>query len=568
MAGVRERDSLEPSREPAPRVQRKSSRDGSESNPNRKANRWSFSGIEEALELPSARTNSLSALDVDNTRADSSRRRRRDATSTTSSSSTARSRSRTPERFACRQLAFRAPPGVERLAYHSYGLFLGKLETLRLGARSFFRKTVPRFLSACWCLLQLLLLRARFNPTAFVKMEQLLGGSCWIRRPRSRDGSASQPLDAKANDKRASKQVKMGRDAERSRSAQNSTEPQAKGFSSRLAAAGDRFLSYIAAFGLLGISPSSILGGIRKRLVQYHSMFSWEGVVGRASRCAAARGRTTLYWCRDTVLRPGSKPVLLGLASAQVLGAVSCDIAEWVARIVLETFARCFTRVRVDSTTLIDSIQFGGLLPRFARVSCGPFLAYASTPTERKILVLDLDETLVHSSFKERNGCDITVEVEVDDVPTVFFVRKRPHLELFIRVARQWYDLVIFTASLRRYADPLVDALDPTRTLFRARYFREDCVRLPPYNFVKNLNIISPNLGKVIIVDNSPASYALQAANALPIDAWYDDPFDEELLNLLPVLRSLSILEDVRSVLGLRLTRGSLISRYKPLVAM
>ncbi|KAK4530359.1 hypothetical protein CCYA_CCYA04G1216 [Cyanidiococcus yangmingshanensis] len=279
------------------------------------------------------------------------------------------------------------------------------------------------------------------------------------------------------------------------------------------------------------------------------------------------RVETLLSWSREKLVSPGFKPVVLGLASAQALGAVTYDISEWLARFLFEALVQTVMRVRVDSTTLVESIQFGGLLPRFSKASCGPYLTHASSPTERKILILDLDETLVHSSFKDSTGCDLTVEVDVDDVPTVFFVRKRPHLELFIRVVRQWYDLVIFTASLRRYADPLIDALDPTGSLFCARYFRDDCVRLPPFNFVKNLSVVSPHLGKVIIVDNSPASYAMHAANALPIDAWYDDPFDEELLNLLPVLRSLSVLEDVRSVLGLRLTRGSLISRYRPLVS-
>jgi CTD nuclear envelope phosphatase 1 len=291
------------------------------------------------------------------------------------------------------------------------------------------------------------------------------------------------------------------------------------------------------------------------------------GVLRPLPMMAFVRARHLLNWIRDRLLSPGFKPLLLGLASAQVLGGVSYDLSEWLARLMLERLAQVVTQGRMDSATLVESIQFGGLLPRFSKLSCGSYLAYASRPSERKILVLDLDETLVHSSFKDSAGCDLSVEVDVDDVPTVFFVRKRPHLELFIRIARQWYDLVIFTASLRRYADPLIDALDPTGSLFCARYFRDDCVRLPPYNFVKNLSTVSPNLGKVIIVDNSPASYAMHAANALPIDAWYDDPFDEELLNLLPVLRSLSILEDVRSVLGLRLTRGSLMSRYRPLVA-
>ncbi|KAK4538047.1 hypothetical protein CDCA_CDCA15G4072 [Cyanidium caldarium] len=261
----------------------------------------------------------------------------------------------------------------------------------------------------------------------------------------------------------------------------------------------------------------------------------------------------------------GCKPLWLAIALAHNAITIALHASEWLTRLALERLLHCVHSARADVATLIESIPCGGIVPRFSVLSCGPCRPLTCSPQERKLLVLDLDETLVHSSFKESRGCDLTLQVVVDDVPTMFFVRKRPHLELFMHIVQQWYDLVIFTASLRRYADPLVDALDPRGTLVKARYFRDDCIRRPPNQFVKDLTVVSADLGKVIIVDNSPASYALHAANALPIEAWYDDPFDEELLHLLPLLRSLSVLEDVRSVLSLRLTGGSLATRYQPL---
>ena len=63
------------------------------------------------------------------------------------------------------------------------------------------------------------------------------------------------------------------------------------------------------------------------------------------------------------------------------------------------------------------------------------------------------------------------------------YVRKRPFVDHFMEVVGRKFEVVVFTASLAKYADPLLDQLDITRTI-RARLFRESCV---PYegNYVK-----------------------------------------------------------------------------------
>jgi CTD nuclear envelope phosphatase 1 len=57
---------------------------------------------------------------------------------------------------------------------------------------------------------------------------------------------------------------------------------------------------------------------------------------------------------------------------------------------------------------------------------------------------------------------------------------------------------------------------------------------------------------QTLIIDNSPISYSLNRENAVPIDSYTGlEPRDEALLDLLPVLRALVDVQDVRSVLGL-----------------
>jgi hypothetical protein len=60
----------------------------------------------------------------------------------------------------------------------------------------------------------------------------------------------------------------------------------------------------------------------------------------------------------------------------------------------------------------------------------------------------------------------------------------------------------------------------------------------------------------VIIVDNSPAAYLFQPENALPCISWYEDPRDTELYEFIPMLQTMSELDDVRDFLQPCVTDG------------
>jgi len=172
-------------------------------------------------------------------------------------------------------------------------------------------------------------------------------------------------------------------------------------------------------------------------------------------------------------------------------------------------------------------------------------------PLKRKTLILDLDETLVHSTIKPVSHHHITVDVVIDKVACTFYVIKRPHVDAFLKKVAEWYDIIIFTASMQQYADPLIDQLD-TRRLVKGRLFRESCLNKEG-NFIKDLSLINQDLASTIIIDNSPIAYSHNKENAVPIDNWMgDNPRDESLLNLLPFLNALRFTTDVRSILSLR----------------
>ena len=66
---------------------------------------------------------------------------------------------------------------------------------------------------------------------------------------------------------------------------------------------------------------------------------------------------------------------------------------------------------------------------------------------------------------------------------------------------------------------------------------------------MKDLARLGRELGKVVIIDNSPASYIFHPDNAVPVASWFEDMNDQELLDLLPFLESLSKVDNIYSVL-------------------
>jgi len=186
-----------------------------------------------------------------------------------------------------------------------------------------------------------------------------------------------------------------------------------------------------------------------------------------------------------------------------------------------------------------------------------PLSRHRLSLVRRKVLVLDLDETLIHShhdgvlrqTVKPGTPPDFVLKVTIDRHPVRFFVHKRPHVDFFLDVVSQWYELVVFTASMEIYGTAVADKLDKEKGILRRRYYRQHCT-LDFGSYTKDLSAICPDLASVFILDNSPGAYRSYPDNAIPIKSWFNDPSDTALLNLLPILDALRFVSDVRSVLS------------------
>ncbi|KTF81408.1 hypothetical protein cypCar_00038796 [Cyprinus carpio] len=133
---------------------------------------------------------------------------------------------------------------------------------------------------------------------------------------------------------------------------------------------------------------------------------------------------------------------------------------------------------------------------------------------KRKILVLDLDETLIHShhdgvlrpTVRPGTPPDFILKVVIDKHPVRFFVHKRPHVDFFLEVVSQWYELVVFTASMEIYGSAVADKLDNNKGILKRRYYRQHCT-LDSGSYIKDLSVVHADLSSVVILDNSPGAY-------------------------------------------------------------
>lgn len=201
----------------------------------------------------------------------------------------------------------------------------------------------------------------------------------------------------------------------------------------------------------------------------------------------------------------------------------------------------------------IDTLHFMKHLPplpsdQFRR----PFALPPKTRrSHTRTLILDLDETLVHSSTEPVQNPDHVMTVTSNGQVFEVQVKVRPHIEKFLSTVAQWFEVVVFTASQRVYAEPLLDILDPGKKFIKYRCYREACIEIDG-TFLKDITTLGRDLETTMIVDNSIYAFAYQLDNGIPISSWFDDPNDRELLELLPLLADLARVGDVRPYLRKR----------------
>ncbi|KAJ1556853.1 CTD small phosphatase-like protein 2 [Nowakowskiella sp. JEL0078] len=183
-----------------------------------------------------------------------------------------------------------------------------------------------------------------------------------------------------------------------------------------------------------------------------------------------------------------------------------------------------------DSDEDFDSLDFIRKLPPRIPSTQPPLLPKSELPS-RITLILDLDETLVHCCSAPMPGPphDVLFPVDYDNMSFKVAGRLRP-------------------ASMKAYADKLLNLIDPKNEFIHHRLFRDECSFVEGI-YLKDLTLLGRDLSKTIIIDNSVYAYAYQLDNGIPITSWFDDKNDKELMAVWGFLKSIFECDDVRPVL-------------------
>ena len=187
-----------------------------------------------------------------------------------------------------------------------------------------------------------------------------------------------------------------------------------------------------------------------------------------------------------------------------------------------------------------------------------------------------MDETLIHSIFagesdrgqfrqqelRKRLGelskpenADVnpleTFSVTLPDGERVKTI-KRPFLDAFLARMSGSCELVVFTAAVPMYANPVLDRLEGGKehrgSLFRHRLYRQACLQQSGF-FLKDLSVLGRDLARTVLVDNNNVCFLPQPENGVPIESFYDDERDDELPKIGDLLERLMAQDDVRPML-------------------
>jgi len=178
------------------------------------------------------------------------------------------------------------------------------------------------------------------------------------------------------------------------------------------------------------------------------------------------------------------------------------------------------------------------------------FLSKRESHKDKKTLVFDLDETLIHCNESADLPSDVKLPIRFPHGEVIEAgINIRPYVIDCLKELSQLYEIIVFTASHSCYANVVLDYIDPKEQYIHHRLFRESCIQTDQGIYIKDLRVLANrNLQDVVIIDNAAYSFGYQIENGIPIIPFYDNKGDRELKDLVPYLKFLSSVKDLREV--------------------
>ncbi|GAB5365135.1 hypothetical protein AAMO2058_001030900 [Amorphochlora amoebiformis] len=186
---------------------------------------------------------------------------------------------------------------------------------------------------------------------------------------------------------------------------------------------------------------------------------------------------------------------------------------------------------------ILSKSSYNGILPKQKKEDEGKIT-----------VVLDMyvsDETLLHSQFETKNNyrqteerqtakrpCDFKFQLKLDSnsPPETVKVYKRPGLDEFLSNLSKEFEVVVFTAAVPLYAQPVLDRADLACRI-QHRLYRSSTVTFKgqPYYAKGIYDILTQAVIQIVLIDNNPCAMLASPDNVIPIMSFYDSPVDNEL---------------------------------------
>lgn len=170
-------------------------------------------------------------------------------------------------------------------------------------------------------------------------------------------------------------------------------------------------------------------------------------------------------------------------------------------------------------------------------------------PNIKTLLILDLDETLIHATEEK-------LESDHEFIFDKYYIYKRPYLNLFLEHLSNSFRIGIWSSADDLYVSKIIDFIKPNGINFDFIWGKSKCTLsknhlLDEYVFEKRLKKLKKKgytLSKTIIVDDSPEKVKENYGNAVYIKPFEGDINDNELNKLKNYLLTISNVKDVRTI--------------------
>lgn len=162
----------------------------------------------------------------------------------------------------------------------------------------------------------------------------------------------------------------------------------------------------------------------------------------------------------------------------------------------------------------------------------------SSNSLNRLLVFIDLDDTLIRSSLTDAKDYDIRIKFDKN----CYYVKFRPHLDLFLESMKKNHSIILFSAADREYTDAIVKHF---KIEFDMILSKEHCTEFHMLYF-KDLRRLNVDLRRVVLIDNLPLSFALIYENGLRIKEYCGSEQDKELIRIMNIVDRIKYSNDVR----------------------